>query len=130
MNRSGSSAQRKPTPDEIASAKLIPYCVARNPKYEVSLHNQVIAEYLEAVERQEIMRLILALPPRHGKSLLLQMFIEWYIGRHPDEEIMYGTYSGDRAQDVGLAVKNGMTSDEFKYVFPGVYESKTSTAKS
>lgn len=130
MPRGRPSTQRKPTPDEIASAKLIPYAAARFSKYEISLHNQVIAEYLEAVERHEITRLLIELPPRHGKTMLLQLFMEWYIGRHPEEDIIYGTYSGDRAQDVGLAVKTGMASDEFKYVFPGIYESKTSTAKS
>jgi len=123
-------AYRTPTPDEIASSKLIPYCAARNPRYEIATHNQVIAEYLEAVERQEITRLLISMPPRHGKTLLLQMFMEWYTGRHPEEEVIYSTYSGDRAQDVGLGVKHGITSDEFKYVFPGILPSGTSVSKS
>ena len=121
---------RTPTPDEIASSKLIPYCAARNPRYEIAMHNQVIAEYLEAVERQEITRLLISMPPRHSKTLSLQMFIEWYMGRHPEEEVIYCTYSGERAQDVGLAVKHGMMSEEFQYVFPGIMQSGTSTSKS
>lgn len=124
------SALRKPTPGEIASARLIPYCAARFPNYEVALHNQVIAEYLEACERQDITRLLISMPPRHSKTLSLQMFIEWYAGRHADEEIVYSTYSGERAQDVGLQVKYGMMSDEFQYIFPGVMEARTSTSKS
>jgi len=121
---------RRPEPNEIASAKLIPYAVARFPNYEIALHNQVIAEYLEACERQDITRLLISMPPRHSKTLSLQMFIEWYAGRHPEEEIVYATYSGERAQDVGLQVKYGMISNEFQYIFPGVAESKTSTSKS
>jgi len=119
----------EPTPDQIASAKLLPYCALRFPMYKISLHNQVVAEYLEAVERHEITRLLLSMPPRHGKTLLLQMFIEWYIGRHQEEQIIYATYNAERAKDVGLAVKTGFSSDEFKYVFRGLYETKTSTAR-
>lgn len=130
MPRGRLSANRKPTPDEIASSKLIPYCVARYPKYEIAIHNQVVAEYLEAVEREEIKRLIITMPPRHGKSLLLQSYIEWYIGRHPDEETIYATYSGDKAQDVGENVKNAFSMDEYKYIFPGTKLSLTSASKS
>lgn len=122
--------RREPTPGEIASAKLIPYCAARFPRYEVATHNQVIGEYLEACERQDITRLLISMPPRHSKTLSLQMFIEWYAGRHPEEEVIYSTYSGDKAQDVGVQVKYGMMSDEFKYVFPGITEARTSTSKS
>lgn len=123
-------AYRPPTPNEIASSKLIPYCAARFPKYEVALHNQVIAEYLEAVERQEITRLLITMPPRHSKTMSLQFFIEWYIGRHPEDELAYTTYSGERAQEVGGRVKDGMMSEEFQYVFPGIMQKGSSASKS
>jgi len=44
---------------------------------------------LEGIERGEIDRLMLFLPPRHGKSLITsQLFPPRYLGRHPDRSVI------------------------------------------
>src|SRR5262249_33744407 len=65
-----------------ASARsLIDFTCYTNLRYEpAGLHRQ-IAEQLERVEHGEIDRLMLLVPPRHGKSeLASRRFPAWYLG--------------------------------------------------
>lgn len=58
---------------------LLAYCIAQNEKFETPRHIELIAEKLEAVERGEVKRLAIFMPPRHGKSYLAtEMFPAWY----------------------------------------------------
>lgn len=84
------------------------------------LHDD-IAEKLEAVERGEIKRLIIEVPPRHGKTQLATMnFPAWYLGRHPDKEIIVSAYSEGLAQDFGSKTRDIVSSDEFRAIFPTI----------
>jgi hypothetical protein len=75
------------------------------------LHRQ-IAEQLERVERGEIDRLMLLVPPRHGKSeLASRRFPAWYLGRHPDQPFMSASASFALAEDFGRDVRNLMKSE-------------------
>ncbi|MBU2249691.1 MAG: phage terminase large subunit [Gammaproteobacteria bacterium] len=99
-------------------SNLICYCCAQWPEYKTPKHILVIASYLEAVERGEIDRLILTVPPRHGKTCLVaENFVPWYLGRNPEREIIFATYSGDRADDVGRKVRNAMIDTLHQAVF-------------
>ena len=48
---------------------MIGFTEYTNPRYRTAPHHRLIAAKLEAVERGEIDRLMLMLPPRHGKAL-------------------------------------------------------------
>jgi hypothetical protein len=55
---------------------------------------------LEAVERGEIKRLMVFMPPRHGKSeVVSKKFPAWYLGRNPEKEMIITSYSADVAED-------------------------------
>jgi hypothetical protein len=45
------------------------YCVAQRPHLQLAAHHRRIIEHLEAVERGEIMRLMIFVPPQFGKEL-------------------------------------------------------------
>jgi len=61
------------------------YCCLTQKNYEFNWHHRVIADKLEAVERGEIKRLMVFMPPRHGKSELTTIkFPTWYLGRNPE----------------------------------------------
>jgi hypothetical protein len=49
---------------------IIGFTEYRFPRYRTSRHHRLVAEQLERVERGEIDRLMLCMPPRHGKSEL------------------------------------------------------------
>ena len=88
--------------EQQARNDLLVFAILTNPKYDVNWHHRIMGEKLQAVERGEIKRLILELPPRHGKSLLASiLFPAWFMGRNPDKEIITASYNSDLAQDFG-----------------------------
>ena len=116
-------------PIYLAHSKLLCYCALQYPKYQVGMHHRMIANYLEAVERGEINRLIIATPPRHGKTMLVsQYFPAWYLGRHPSRQIIAATYSGEKAGDVGREVRNQLIDPLHQQVFPHCQISKDSAS--
>lgn len=81
----------------------------------------MIADRLEAVERGDIDRLMIFMPPRHGKSeLASKRFPAWCLGRNPKRQIIAASYNSDLATDFGRNVRNIVAEPEFRQVFPGV----------
>jgi predicted phage terminase large subunit-like protein len=114
-----------PTLREVRAAKarrgLIAFTEYTAPQYVSAAHHQLIARRLEAVERGEIDRLMIFMPPRHGKSeLASKRFPAWCLGRDPSRQIIAASYNSDLASDFGRNVRNIVASPEFGEVFPGV----------
>ena len=63
-----------------------------------------LADVAEAFDRTETerQRLLLSVPPQHGKTKLILHGIVRLLLRHPSWPIVYATYSQDRANDVSL----------------------------
>lgn len=77
------------------------------PTYVPAPHHKLIADKLEAVERGEIDRLMINMPPRHGKSeLASRRFPAWFLGRNPGRSIIAASYNSDLAGDFGRQVRN------------------------
>ena len=77
-----------------------------------------IARQLERVENGEVKRLMLFVPPRHGKSELGSiMFPAHYLGKHPEKEIITASYSADLAQDFGYKTRNLVNTQEYQELF-------------
>ncbi len=108
-------------PEDFAFSRLVSYAAYQWPAYQLAPHHRLIARHLEMVERGEITRLMITMPPRHGKSMLAsEFFPAWYMGRNPDHYVVTATYAQDLADDFGRKVKNQIESAEFKAIFPGV----------
>jgi len=61
-----------------------------------------ICNRLEAVERGLVKRLMIFMPPRHGKSqTVTETFPSWYLGRNPDKRIIEVSYSIHFAEKFG-----------------------------
>ncbi len=77
-----------------AQERLIPFVCRMFPRYQVATHHELIASRLEAVERGEIDRLLIVMPPRHGKSeLASKHFPAWYLGRHSERRVIACSYA-------------------------------------
>jgi predicted phage terminase large subunit-like protein len=110
-----------PTPEDFAFSRLIAYAAYQWPGYRDAPHHRLIARKLEAVERGEITRLMITMPPRHGKSMLAsEYFPAWYLGRNPDHYVVSAAYAQELADDFGRKVKNQIDDPAFEAVFPGV----------
>ena len=89
-------------------------------RYQDALHHQVIAAALEESEAGRMPRLIITMPPRHGKSeLASRRFPAWFLGKDPYRQLIFATYNDDFAQDFGRSVRETMGSAVFQQVFPG-----------
>ena len=89
------------------------------PKFELAMHHSLMADLLEAVGRGDLWRLMLFLPPRHGKSLLAtQIFVAWYLGCHPARSIISASYGQELADDFGRQVRNLINSPVHRAIFP------------
>ena len=104
-----------------ARKSLLAFTEFTNPLYKRANHHALIAEKLEAVERGEIDRLMIFMPPRHGKSeLASKRFPAWCLGRQPRRQIIAASYNSDLANDFGRNVRNIVAEPEFGQVFPKV----------
>lgn len=116
-----SQRQPGPTPEDFAFSRLIAYAAYQWPGYRDAAHHRLIARKLEAVERGEVKRLMIFMPPRHGKSMLAsEYFPAWYLGRNPDHYVIASTYAQDLADDFGRKVKAQIQDPTFQAIFPGV----------
>lgn len=110
-----------PTSEDYAFSRLISYAAYQWPGYRDAAHHRLIARHLEAVERGEITRLMITMPPRHGKSMLAsEFFPAWYLGRNPDHYVVTATYAQELADDFGRKVKNQIEDTAYQAIFPGV----------
>jgi len=101
-----------------AKTSLISFTEFAYPRYEAAAIHKQIAEQLERIERGEIDRLMLLVPPRHGKSeLASRRFPAWFLGRHPDKQFISASASATLAEDFGRDVRNLIASQEYAQVF-------------
>jgi hypothetical protein len=72
-----------------AAESLIAFTEYTFPRYRTAEHHRIIAGQLERVERGEIDRLMLLVPPRHGKSELASIRLPaWFLGRQPHKQFL------------------------------------------
>jgi len=88
-------------------------------RYDAQRFHRVICAALEELEAGRYKRLIINLPPRHGKTQLAsKMFPAWFMGRNPEKSLIFGTYNEKYGQDIGRAVREIMVSPAYLQVFP------------
>jgi len=82
-------------------------------QWQPAKHLTLLCNALEAVERGEVKRLMVFMPPRHGKSeVVSKKFPAWYLGRNPDREIILCSYAADLAYDFSRIVRNTLRDHE------------------
>lgn len=113
-----------------AQQSLLAFTEYTYPQYRVAGHHKLIVERLEALERGDIDRLMIFMPPRHGKSELASIrFPAWYLGRNPDKFVITASYGHRLAARFGRRVRNLIADRKYSDVFPGVNLSEDSAAK-
>lgn len=105
--------------DQIRSS-LGSYVLASNRGYTyVPFHQELIIPALEKVASGEITRLMINMPPRHGKTDIATLsFIPFWIGLHPQGNAMVVSYSYELAKDFGSKIKARMETPLYLKLFP------------
>lgn len=100
------------------------------PDFLLGRHHRALSERLEAVERGECPRLIVSMPPRHGKSeTTTRRFPVWYLGRHPERQVIVASYGATLAQKFGRDVRNNVSADACRRIFPELEIAHDSAAR-
>ncbi len=103
----------------IARRGLLSFCHYTMPDYQDTAHLVALAEKLEAIERGELKRLIVLIPPRHGKSELISLrFPCWYLGRHPTDYIVQAGYAESIALTHSRKARDIFISSRLSKLFP------------
>lgn len=107
------------------------FYLANNPGYDSLWYQQdILAPALEKVNAGEVKRLVIFMPPRHGKSAFATVcFPAWYLGHHPTHSIITLSYSNDLAAGFGRQVRNLMQGDLYASLFPDSVLRSDSRAK-
>lgn len=113
---------------KLARAKFLYFCKYVDSKFEDTPHMKLIAERLEGVLRylqtkgqEGIGRLIIMMPPRHGKSeMASRKFPGFVLGKLPDTRIIMGSYGADLASKNSRAVRDLIESKKYQALFGGL----------
>ncbi len=84
-------------------------------------HFQVLAEAFENVLSGKTPRLLVAVPPRFGKSMLGSVALPaWALGRQPGTKIICASYVDQLSRGFAQKTRDVMVSDAYRSIFPGV----------
>lgn len=101
-----------------ARVKLSAWMEYRDAGLQPAKHHQLLIDHLEAVERGEITRLMVCMPPGSAKSTYTSVeFPPWFLGRNPALNIIAASHTQELAERFGRRVRNIVGSDEFRAVY-------------
>lgn len=108
---------------ELARRHLIPFVRRFMPNYHADwVHHDMAArleKFVAQIERGESPRLILAIPPRHGKSILgSDNLPSWVLGKHPEWEVIAASHSIDLSLKFSRNIRDRVKDPSFAAVFP------------
>lgn len=90
-----------------------------NKDYEVNWHHALLCEYLDRFISGDIKRLMVFMPPQHGKSQLVSRSAPAYIlGKNPKAKVVIASYSSDLASSFNRDCQRIIESEEYEHVFP------------
>ena len=89
--------------------------------FHMGRHIELICAKLQQVDDGTCKRLMVFLPPRSSKSVICsKLFPAWYMGRHPNHEILSVSHSDQLSSDFGRAVRDLVGNEIFQTIFPAV----------
>lgn len=81
--------------------------------------HKLICYYLDKLERGEIRKLMIFLPPQHGKSeLSSRRFPAYCLGRNPKLKIALASYGADLSQGFSRDVQSIIDTPRYRELFP------------
>jgi predicted phage terminase large subunit-like protein len=102
-----------------ASQTMLDFTLHTKPDYEVNWHHKVLCERLDSFVRGDTKRLMVFMPPRHGKSELVSRRLPAYIlGQGYDATIIACSYSADLSSRMNRDVQRIIDSPEYREIFP------------
>ncbi len=91
------------------------------PPYSLTPFHTVYNAILTRFARGDLKKLIVSVPPQHGKSLASTRSLPAFmLGHNPELRVAVVSYSTDKARRFGRQIRGVMDSDAYKRIFSGV----------
>ena len=91
------------------------------PDYKVGPHHEKLARIFEEIAAGKKKRVVVNIAPRHGKSELISYLAPaWFLGKYPQKKVIMASHTADLAVNFGRRVRNLVSSDSYKDIFPAV----------
>lgn len=108
---------------ELSRRRLIEFIQEFHPRYKAGWVHHDICKRLEKfaadVEAGKSPRLMILMPPRHGKSQIAsKLFPAWHLGHYPHHEIIACSYNISLALEFSREVRGVVRSDRYHVLFP------------
>jgi predicted phage terminase large subunit-like protein len=102
-----------------ARTNLLDFICFTMPEYRTNWHHELICKKLDEFVDGKNKRLIIAAPPRHGKTeIVSRRFPAYLLGRNPDCKIIACSYASDLASLINRDVQRIINSPEYAELFP------------
>lgn len=106
---------------EKAITSFLEFCRYVWPEIIIGEHHRRIAKVFDRVIDGKCKRLIIAMPPRHGKSQMgSYLFPAYLMGRIPASKLIVGSHTAELAQRFGRMIRNLVEDDKYKELFPDI----------
>jgi predicted phage terminase large subunit-like protein len=103
----------------LARADLLEYAALCDRNYVVSRFHSILARKLESVAHGRTRRLIINVPPRHGKSRMTTVELPtWMLGQNPTKKIVLTSYSNNLASKHSKESRARLQSSLYRAMFP------------
>lgn len=103
----------------LAKGDLLKYAALCDRNYVVSRFHELLAKKLESVAHGRTRRLIINVPPRHGKSRMTTVELPtWMLGQNPTKKIVLTSYSGNLASKHSKESRARIQSSLYRTMFP------------
>jgi predicted phage terminase large subunit-like protein len=113
----------------LATATFLDFCKYVWPEMLVGEHHIKIAEALDRVIAGKCKRLMIAMPPRHGKSQMgSYLFPAYLMGKLPQSKLIVGSHTAELAQRFGRMIRNLVEDERYGELFPNTKLSVDSKA--
>lgn len=108
--------RKEETHKRAARGSLKEYMKLMYPGYVDGNHLDLLIEKLEAVERGDLKRLIVSIPPRHSKSMhISEGFPAWFLGRNPENRIIAASHTQRLADIFSRRVRGHIQSPSWPF---------------
>lgn len=107
---------------EKAKRNMLAFVKFLRLDYQVGLHHKLICERLDLFLQGKIKRLMIFVPPQHGKSELSSRYFPAFIlGHRPNAKVAIASYSDELSGSFNRDVQRIIDTDEYRELFPETY---------
>lgn len=102
-----------------ASKKLASFTTYTKDDYDIQWFHDIVCTYLDKLSNREIKKLMIFMPPQHGKTELSSRRLPAFLlGKNPKEKLILGSYNSTKASEFVTDCLRIMQGNEYKEAFP------------